>query len=141
MTSACLGRTNRLFSFDMTRTAYKITLPIVVRCRGNVSIEFLPSNHRTIQRHTHSTILVLLRVIVTAELSSPSRCLAMKGGIYFTDPLASNHLKDIYRDIQTDVRDFFCSPILSAICTNAFSKLYKRIQRHVEECSVALLCN
>jgi hypothetical protein len=36
----------------------------------------------------------------------------------------------------------FCNPILFAICTNIFSKLCKqRIQWHVEECSVALLCN
>jgi hypothetical protein len=39
---------------------------------------------------------------------------------------------------------FFCNSILFAICTNTFSKLcknmYKCIRRHVEECSVALLC-
>jgi hypothetical protein len=39
-------------------------------------------------------------------------------------------------------RFFFGNPILFAICTSAFSKLCKRcIQWHVEECSVALLCN
>jgi hypothetical protein len=36
----------------------------------------------------------------------------------------------------------FCNSILFAICTGTFSKLCKRrIQWHVEECSVALLCN
>jgi hypothetical protein len=39
----------------------------------------------------------------------------------------------------------FCSPILFAISTSTFGKLcnkrIKRIQWHVEECSVALLCN
>jgi hypothetical protein len=34
------------------------------------------------------------------------------------------------------------NPILFAICTSGFSKLFKsRMQRHVEECSVALLCD
>jgi hypothetical protein len=38
--------------------------------------------------------------------------------------------------------DFFCNPILFAICTSTFSKLCKkRIQWHVEECSLVLLCN
>jgi hypothetical protein len=37
---------------------------------------------------------------------------------------------------------FFCNPILFAICTTTFSKLCKTcIQWHVEECSVAFLCN
>jgi hypothetical protein len=37
---------------------------------------------------------------------------------------------------------FFCNPILFAIFASTFSKLvYKRIQWHVEECLVALLCN
>jgi hypothetical protein len=36
---------------------------------------------------------------------------------------------------------YFFNPILFAICTSTFSKLYKkRIQWHVEECSLAL-CN
>jgi hypothetical protein len=36
----------------------------------------------------------------------------------------------------------FSNPILFAICTSTFSKLCKiRIQWHVEECLVALLCN
>jgi hypothetical protein len=39
----------------------------------------------------------------------------------------------------------FCNPILFAIYTSTFSKLCKNmytcIQWHVEECSVALLCN
>jgi hypothetical protein len=36
----------------------------------------------------------------------------------------------------------FLNPILFAICTSTFSKLCKRrIQWHVEECSLALFCN
>jgi hypothetical protein len=39
--------------------------------------------------------------------------------------------------------NFFCNPILFAICTNTFSKICKKtcIQWHVEVCSLALLCN
>jgi hypothetical protein len=37
---------------------------------------------------------------------------------------------------------FFGNPILCAICTKTFSKLCKKhMQWHVEECSLALLCN
>jgi hypothetical protein len=37
---------------------------------------------------------------------------------------------------------FFCNPILFTICTSTFNKLCKkRIECHVEECSVALLYN
>jgi hypothetical protein len=37
---------------------------------------------------------------------------------------------------------FFCNLISFAICTSTFSKLCKqRVQWHVEECSVAFLCN
>jgi hypothetical protein len=40
------------------------------------------------------------------------------------------------------IRVFFCNPILFAIYTSTLSKLGRRcIQWHVEECSVALLCN
>jgi hypothetical protein len=40
------------------------------------------------------------------------------------------------------VHIFFCNTILFAICTTTFTKLCKKhIQWHVEECSVALLCN
>jgi hypothetical protein len=43
---------------------------------------------------------------------------------------------------QLYVKFFFGNPILFAACTSTFSKLCKRrIQWHVEECSVALLCN
>jgi hypothetical protein len=39
------------------------------------------------------------------------------------------------------VKDLLCNLILFAICTRTFSKLFKqRIQWHVEECSVVLLC-
>jgi hypothetical protein len=46
-----LRRTNRLFSFDTTRTAKKTTPPTILRCNGNVFTEPLPSNDR---RDTHT---------------------------------------------------------------------------------------
>jgi hypothetical protein len=45
-----IGRINRLFSFDTTRTAQKTTPQTVLRCRGNVFTELLPSNDRGIHR-------------------------------------------------------------------------------------------
>jgi hypothetical protein len=44
--------TNRLLSFDTTRTVQK-TPPTILRCRGNVFTELLPSNDRGIHRQTH----------------------------------------------------------------------------------------
>jgi hypothetical protein len=44
-----LGRTNCLLSFDTTRTAQKMTHPTLLRCRGNVFTEPLPSNLRDTQ--------------------------------------------------------------------------------------------
>jgi hypothetical protein len=41
-----LGRTNRLLSFDTTRAAQKTTRPTILRYRGNVFTEPLPSNDR-----------------------------------------------------------------------------------------------
>jgi predicted membrane protein len=42
------------------------------------------------------------------------------------------------------MHQLFCNLILFAICTQYIHQIvyeYKRIQWHVEECSVALLCN
>jgi hypothetical protein len=43
-----LGRTNRLLSFDTTRTAWETMPPIILRCRRNVFTKPLPSSDRGI---------------------------------------------------------------------------------------------
>jgi hypothetical protein len=48
-----LRKTNRLFIFDKTRTAYKTTPPTIIRCRANNFTELLPGNDRGIRRQTH----------------------------------------------------------------------------------------
>jgi hypothetical protein len=45
-----LGKTNRLLSFDMTWTAKKTTPATIIRCRGNVFTELLPTKDRGIHR-------------------------------------------------------------------------------------------
>jgi hypothetical protein len=104
-----LGRTNRLLSFDTTWTAQKTMPPTILRCRGNVFTELLSSSdrgiHRQTHRHTRPIIILLLRVFIAAGTFLPRRCLSMKGGIHFTEPLPSNHRKDTHTDTQTDGRD------------------------------------
>jgi hypothetical protein len=104
-----VGRTNRLLSFDTTRTAQETTPPTILPCSGNVLTELLPSNdrmiHRQTHRHTRPTTLLLLRVYVATGTFSPSRCLAMKGGIQFTESFPSNDRRDTHTDTQTDGRD------------------------------------
>jgi hypothetical protein len=104
------GRKNYcLVSFDTTLTAWKTTPPTILRRHRNVFIEFLPSNdtgiHRQTHRHTLRTIFLLLRVSVAAGTYLKDRCLSMKGGIYFTEPLSSNDGRDSHTDTQTDGRD------------------------------------
>jgi hypothetical protein len=81
------GRTNRLLSFNMTRTAKKTRPPTILRFRGNVFTEFLPSNnsgmHRQTHRHTRRTILLLLRVFFVTGTCLSSRYLATKGWIHY----------------------------------------------------------
>jgi hypothetical protein len=71
-----------------------------VRFQPSPLISKQSSNDRGIQRQTHRqtcpTILLLLRVFVAAGTCLPSRCLAMKGGI-FTAPFLSNDRRDIHR--------------------------------------------
>jgi hypothetical protein len=77
-----------------------MTSPTILRCRGSVFTELLPSKdmvaHRqndtlsfdkiwTAQKVTSQTIL--LCVFVNAGRCLPSRCLATKGGIHFTKTL------------------------------------------------------
>jgi hypothetical protein len=73
MKQEVLGRTNRLFSFDTTWTAYKTTPPTILRrCKP------LPSNDRgihgptdsptrTAQKVTRPTILILLPEFLARE--------------------------------------------------------------------------
>jgi hypothetical protein len=110
-----LGIINRLFSFDTTRTAQKTTPPTILRCRGDVFTELLPSNDRGIHRQTHRlsfdktqtaqkmtrpTILLLLHIIVTAGTCLPSRYLPKKGWIHFTERLPSIDRRDTHRHID-----------------------------------------
>jgi hypothetical protein len=69
----------------------------------------LPRNHRGIHRHTRPTILLLLHAFVATGTCLPSRCLAMKIGIHFTESLPSNDRRDT--DIQTDGMDFRGTPL------------------------------
>jgi hypothetical protein len=96
-----LGRSSRLLSFETAHTAEETTPLIFLRCRGSIFTELLPSNDRGIhwqtQRHTRSTILLLLRVFTSEGRYLASCCLAMKGGIHFTEPLPSNDRGCTYR--------------------------------------------
>jgi hypothetical protein len=87
-----LVRTNRLLSFESTRTTQETAPPTILRCRGNVFTELLPSNDRGIHRLSFvktrtayimapPTNFLLLRVFVAAGTCVTSRCLAtMRGG-------------------------------------------------------------
>jgi hypothetical protein len=72
----------------------------VLRCLGNVFSELLPRNDRGTHRHT-----VMLRAFFAVGKCLPSRCLAMEGGINFTETLPSNDRRDKHTDAQTDGRD------------------------------------
>jgi hypothetical protein len=47
----------------------------------------------------------LQQFFVAAGKSLPSRCLATKGGIHFTEPLPNNGGRDTHTDTQIDGRD------------------------------------
>jgi hypothetical protein len=53
---------------------------------------------------THTTVLLLCVFIATGTYLL-SCCLAMKGGIHFTEPLASSDKRDSHTETQTDQRD------------------------------------
>jgi hypothetical protein len=48
------------------------------------------------------TVLLLLRAFIAAVTCLPSRCLATKGDIHFTEPFRSNDRRDTHADIQVD---------------------------------------
>jgi hypothetical protein len=79
-----LGRTNRLLSFDTTRTAQKMTVPTILRCRGNVFTELLPSNDRGIHGRTN------IHESNNYSIITSIRC---RGNV-FTEPLPSNGSMD-----------------------------------------------
>jgi hypothetical protein len=58
-----LGRTNRLLSFDTTRTALKTTTATVRSCRGNVFTKLSPNNDKGLhsQTHRHTLSMILLK--------------------------------------------------------------------------------
>jgi hypothetical protein len=66
--------------------------------------ELLPSNykriHRQTHRHTRPTILILLRVLVAAGTCLSTRCLVIKGRIYFTEPLPRNDRRNTHTDTE-----------------------------------------
>jgi hypothetical protein len=70
----------------MTLTVQKTTPPGIMRCRGNVYTDLIPSNdmgiHRQIHRDTRNNSSIVACVFVAAGTSLPSRCLATKGGIH-----------------------------------------------------------
>jgi hypothetical protein len=73
-----------------------MTPTIILRCRGNVFTELLPSNDRGYtDRPTDklSTILLLLGVLFVAGMCLPSRCLATIG--------------DTQTDLRTSSQQFF----------------------------------
>jgi hypothetical protein len=45
---------------------------------------------------TRPKIILLLRAFVAAGTSLPSRCLAKKGGMHFTEPLSSNDRRNTH---------------------------------------------
>jgi hypothetical protein len=51
-------------------------------------------------------------VFVAVGRCLQSRCLAMKGGMLFTEPLASNDRRDTHADTQTDGRDLWSTPFI-----------------------------
>jgi hypothetical protein len=53
------------------------------------------------------TIILLLHVFVTLGTCLPSRCLAMKRGIHFIEPLPNNDRRDTHVDTQTDEKDLW----------------------------------
>jgi hypothetical protein len=90
----------------MRRTAYKTTPPAIIRCSGNVLTEFLLSNYRVIHRPIDCPLIrhgthrkLCLRQFFYCCMYSlprerlPSRCLPVKGGSQFTEPLPSNDRK------------------------------------------------
>jgi hypothetical protein len=136
------GRTNRLQSFDMRRTAYKTTPPIIC-CLGKVFTELLPSNDRDIHRQTHRhmrpTILTFFRAFVAGGACLPSLCLAMKRWIHIqrdigSTPLLSNETVDTHTEryrkyaVKTGSgAKIYCTYRLSGI-----QKLTRGIHRHIE---------
>jgi hypothetical protein len=93
----------------------KTTSLRILHCRGNVFTEFLPSSDKRIHRQTHKdtrpTIFLLLSVFTAAGTHLPSRCLAPKREIHFTEPLLNNVMRDTYTDAETDERDLRSTPL------------------------------
>jgi hypothetical protein len=82
-------KTNRLLSFDTTRTAQKTTPPTILRVRRNVFTELLPVNDRGLHRQTHRH-----------KHGNPSTVWGIRRrGNVFTEPLPSNErMAILYQD-------------------------------------------
>jgi hypothetical protein len=73
---------------------------------------YLPSYYlATTGEYTNTRVqqFFLLCVFVAVRTCLPSRCLAMKGGIHFAEPLSSNDRRDTHT--QTDGRDLGSRPM------------------------------
>jgi hypothetical protein len=93
LTQEVLGKANRLIFFDTTRTGQQTIYQRILSCRGNVSIQLLPSIDWSIQRHPklslRPTLLLLWRIFVAERTCLLRRCLARNGGINVIEPLPS----------------------------------------------------
>jgi hypothetical protein len=113
----------------------------VTSAKGTEELSFPDNRH---QQHILAHILKLMQTLLLfiSWLICEMWRLTIKetwhGLIIFTMYCYDSYKKRFCRPtIQ-----FFRNPILFAICTSTFSKLCKRhIEWHVEECSLALLCN
>jgi hypothetical protein len=54
---------------------------------------------------------IMLRAFFAVGMCLLSRCLVVKVGIHFTEPLFSNDMKDTHTDTQTDRRDLLNMPL------------------------------
>jgi hypothetical protein len=80
-----VGRTNRLLSFDTTRTEKKTTLPTIRHCRRNVFTEPLPSNDRDL----HILCFNATRIAYKTTRPTIVSCTRCRGNV-FTERLPSN---------------------------------------------------
>jgi hypothetical protein len=94
-----LGRTNRLISFDTTRTAYKTSPSIILLCCGNAFTELLPSNDMGIHKQTHASYN-----------SSIVACIRYHGNV-FTEPFPSNDRRDTRTGTQIDGRGLWSTSL------------------------------
>jgi hypothetical protein len=80
----------------MTQAAQKMMPPTILCCHRNIFTKLSPSIER-IHKQTHRykcPARLFFHVFVAVETCLLSHCLAMKGGIHFTESLPSNDRRD-----------------------------------------------